>query len=731
MLHATSPKRTLTIALVGQPNVGKSSLINALSGSHLKVGNFSGVTIEKTQASFTYQNTHITIIDLPGSYSLNHYSPEEKITKDFLESRQYDIVLNVLDSTNLARNLALTGQIMDLGIKIVLGLNMIDEARDEQVIVNHKLLSEILGVPCVPISASTGENLSLLLDTLLSYAQKPLCAPKRVYNDKIEKAIAQVEQFITQKSFYELHAYPKASTPLSARGLAILLIKQDSALYAYLHDKPCYHEIVQYVNAARNELSLASDEQNIARLFHHDAIAYAQGAAQETITYPKSTLEQTKNVDSILLHKRFGIPIFLMLMFVLFEATFYVGGFFKDYIELGFENLAEVIREHIVIEAFASLLCDGVIGGVGTILAFLPLIAVLYFGIALLESSGYMARIAFLLDGFFHKFGLHGKSFIPLVAGFGCSVPAYMATRTLKNRNERLITLFVIGFMSCSARLPIYVLFIGAFFDQKHAGLVLFGIYLFGAIIALLLAKLLKLSVFTGHEEPFVMEMPKYRMPNWRVVWFSVWSKVVMFLKKAAGFIFLGSILIWFASQYPKSPELEEQYTASQEALMQSKQFNALSKQDQQEALWYLHNEYNENFLRQTYSGKIGEALRPIFAPLDFDWRLSISLVAGFAAKEVVVSTLGILYALGDDVNEESTSLQQNLRDNISFPTAIAFIVFVMFYIPCFAATITFGREAGGIKFVAYLFIFTSIVAYCFALLGYYCAWLGYKFFMG
>lgn len=731
MLHATSPKRTLTIALVGQPNVGKSSLINALSGSHLKVGNFSGVTIEKTQASFTYQNTHITIIDLPGSYSLNHYSPEEKITKDFLESRQYDIVLNVLDSTNLARNLALTGQIMDLGIKIVLGLNMIDEARDEQVIVNHKLLSEILGVPCVPISASTGENLSLLLDTLLSYAQKPLCAPKRVYNDKIEKAIAQVEQFITQKSFYELHAYPKASTPLSARGLAILLIKQDSALYAYLHDKPCYHEIVQYVNAARNELSLASDEQNIARLFHHDAIAYAQGAAQETITYPKSTLEQTKNVDSILLHKRFGIPIFLVLMFVLFEATFYVGGFFKDYIELGFENLAEVIREHIVVEAFASLLCDGVIGGVGTILAFLPLIAVLYFGIALLESSGYMARIAFLLDGFFHKFGLHGKSFIPLVAGFGCSVPAYMATRTLKNRNERLITLFVIGFMSCSARLPIYVLFIGAFFDQKHAGLVLFGIYLFGAIIALLLAKLLKLSVFTGHEEPFVMEMPKYRMPNWRVVWFSVWSKVVMFLKKAAGFIFLGSILIWFASQYPKSPELEEQYTASQEALMQSKQFKALSKQDQQEALWYLHNEYNENFLRQTYSGKIGEALRPIFAPLDFDWRLSISLVAGFAAKEVVVSTLGILYALGDDVNEESTSLQQNLRDNISFPTAIAFIVFVMFYIPCFAATITFGREAGGIKFVAYLFIFTSIVAYCFALLGYYCAWLGYKFFMG
>ncbi|WP_317371278.1 ferrous iron transport protein B [Helicobacter canis] len=732
MPHATkSPPIALTIALIGQPNVGKSSLINALSGSHLKVGNFSGVTIEKTQAVFTYQNTRITIIDLPGSYSLNHYSPEEKITKDFLESRQYDIVLNVLDSTNISRNLALSGQIMDLGVKMVLGLNMIDEARDEQISINHELLSEILGVPCVPISASTGENLSLLLDTLISYAQKPLCAPKRIYNDKIEKSIAKVELFITQQSFYELQTYPHASSPLSARQLAILLIKQDSALYAYLHDKPCYHEILQCVSSARQELSLASGEKNIARIFHHDAIAYAQGAAQETIAYPKSTLEQTKNVDSILLHKVFGVPIFLLLMFVLFEMTFYVGGFFKDYIELGFENLAEVIREHIVVKDFASLLCDGVIGGVGTILAFLPLIIVLYFGIALLESSGYMARIAFLLDGFFHRFGLHGKSFIPLIAGFGCSVPAYMATRTLKNRNERLITLFVIGFMSCSARLPIYVLFVGAFFEQKHAGVVLFGIYLFGAIAALLLAKLLKLSVFAGYEEPFVMEMPKYRMPNWRVVWFSVWSKVVMFLKKAAGFIFLGSVLIWFASQYPKSPALAKEYEAKRATLVDSRQFRALNEEQQQEKLWYLHNEYNENFLRQTYSGRIGEALRPIFAPIDFDWRLSISLVAGFAAKEVVVSTLGVLYALGDDVSEESTTLQQNLRDSISFPTAIAFIVFVMFYIPCFAATITFGREAGGIKFVAYLFVFTTIVAYCFALLGYYCALFGYRFFMG
>lgn len=726
---------TITIALIGQPNVGKSSLINALSGSHLKVGNFSGVTIEKTQATFFYHGTRIVIVDLPGSYSLNHYSPEEKITKDFLESRQYDIVLNVLDSTNLARNLALTGQVMDLGVKMVLGLNMIDEAREEHIQVNHALLGEILGVPCVPISAHTNENLPALLDMLIDTARKPLCAPKRIYNDEIERAIAEVERFITQKGFYEIQSYPNAHAPLSMRQIAILLIKQDSNLYAYLHDKPSYHEIIQCVNQVRNALSMASGEHNIMRLFHQDAIAFAQGAGQESTTYPKTMLQKTKNMDALLLHKVFGIPIFLGLMFVLFEMTFYVGGFFKDYIELGFDELSSMLREVIVVKDFASLLCDGVIGGVGTIIAFLPLIMVLYFGIAILESSGYMARIAFLLDGFFHRFGLHGKSFIPLVAGFGCSVPAYMATRTLKNRNERLITLFVIGFMSCSARLPIYVLFVGAFFAPKYAGVVLFGIYLFGALIALLLAKFLKLSVFRGYEEPFVMEMPKYRMPNWRVVWFSVWSKVVMFLKKAAGFIFLGSVLIWFASQYPKSPDLEHAYETKKQAILESTSSGIMLSQAQQAAqeqqLWYLANEYNEQFLRQTYSGRIGEALRPFFAPLGFDWRLSIALVSGFAAKEVVVSTLGILYALGDDATEESVSLQQNLKDTISFPSAIAFIVFVMFYIPCFAATITFGREAGGVKFVVYLFVFTTIVAYMFALLGYFIADVGYGFFMG
>ncbi|WP_233712849.1 MULTISPECIES: ferrous iron transport protein B [unclassified Helicobacter] len=724
-------QRSLTIALIGQPNVGKSSLLNALSGAHIKVGNFSGVTVEKAQATITHKGVKLTIIDLPGTYSLNDYSPEEKISKDFLESRDYDLVLNVLDATNLERNLALSGQIMGLGVKMVLALNMIDEAREEGINVDDRLLSEILGVPCVPISANNKENLDTLLDTLLDVAAKPFCPPKRVYNDIIEAQIENLERFILQKSFNELRAYPSAKDPLSARQIAISLLRLDPSIYAFLHDKPSYSQITQHTNAAIATLSKAFNENNIQRIFNQDAIAYGRGAAQEATKYPKTILQKTKKIDSILLHRVWGIPIFLAFMFLLFEMTFYVGGFFKDYIEDGFSYLADVLREHIVIEEVASLLCDGVIGGVGTIIAFLPLIIVLYLGIAILEGSGYMARIAFLLDGFFHKFGLHGKSFIPLVAGFGCSVPAYMATRTLKNKNERLITLFVIGFMSCSARLPIYVLFVGAFFDDKYAGLVLFGIYLFGAVVALLMAKFLRLTIFSGQQEPFVMEMPKYRMPSWKGVWFSIWSKVVMFLKKAAGFIFLGSVLIWFASQYPKNAALDEEFAAKKQALVESGAYKNASKEAQEEELWYLENEHLEAFLRQTYSGKIGEVIEPIFAPMDFDWRLSISLVAGFAAKEVVVSTLGILYALGDEANEHTSSLQQSLKNNISFPTAMAFIIFVMFYIPCFAATITFGREAGGIKFVAYLFVFTTIVAYVLSVAGYYVASFGYGLFMG
>ncbi|ETD24232.1 ferrous iron transport protein B [Helicobacter macacae] len=790
--HSTSQ---LTIALVGQPNVGKSSLINAISGANLKVGNFSGVTVQKDEVRFSYKDTQINIVDLPGTYSLNDYSPDEKITKDFLESRQYDIVLNVLDSTNLARNLALSAQIMGLGVKCVLGLNMIDEAKADGIEIDTELLSEILGVACIPISAQKRHNIHALFDTLIDTHNKPFCEPKRIYDDLLESSIGKIEEFLLQKSFYELNSYPSQKEALSSRIIAILLLRLDTNLYAYLHDKPCYTQVTQFVNEVSANLTKQSGEENIQSIFNQDSISFAQGAAQEVLSYKKpplldeanlvretstdfaistdsldstqsqtslkpstnstksplknfstslsthfgknfrkkdfdmpSSLERTKRIDFILLHKFFGLPIFFLLMFLLFEMTFYVGGFAKDYIEDGFAKFGEFLGEVLASHPQAiSLICDGIIGGVGTVLAFLPLIAVLYFGIAILEGSGYMARVAFLFDGFLHKFGLHGKSFIPMIAGFGCSVPAYMATRTLKNQNERLITLFVIGFMSCSARLPIYVLFVGAFFPEKYAGFVLFGIYVLGGAVALMMAKVLKLSLFRGRDEPFVMEMPKYRIPNFRTVWFSIWGKVVMFLKKAGGFILIASVLIWFASQYPKNPQIDEIYEAKKQEVLESKN---LSEEQKNEEIAHLENEQKEKFLRGTYSGRVGEILEPVFAPMGFDWRLSISIVTGFAAKEVVVSTLGVLYSLGEGVEEDSSSLQQMLRDSISFPSAVAFVVFVMFYIPCFAATISFGREAGGIKFVGYLFVFTTIVAYIFSLISYWVALLGYSFFM-
>ncbi|MGN8491799.1 ferrous iron transport protein B, partial [Helicobacter pylori] len=403
-------------------------------------------------------------------------------------------------------------------------------------------------------------------------------------------------------------------------------------------------------------------------------------------------------------------------MFIIFSLSFLIGGGVQKALEEGFKFLSDGIKENVANEDLASLVGDGIIGGVGATVSFLPLIVVLYFGISLLETTGYMSRVAFLLDGILHKFGLHGKSFIPLITGFGCSVPAYMATRTLQNYNERLITLFVIGFMSCSARLPIYVLFVGSFFPSSSAGFVLFCIYILGAVVALVMAKLLKLSVFKGQTESFIMEMPKYRFPSWRMVYFSIYTKSLSYLKKAGTYILVGAILIWFMSQYPKSDAAMKTY--KQESLLVNKN-TTLSSEAKEEKLKELKAELDKKNLKNSIVGRGGAYLEKVFSPMDFDWRLSVSLVTGFMAKEVVVSTLGVLFSLGDQ-NEKSDAFRGILRKEVSVPSGIAFIVFVMFYIPCFAATITFGREAGGIKFVAYLFIFTTVVAYAFSLIAFY-----------
>ncbi|PDX50752.1 ferrous iron transport protein B [Helicobacter pylori] len=635
--------KEITIALVGQPNVGKSSLINALSNAHLKVGNFAGVTVDKMEVSLVHKEHQITIIDLPGTYALNDFTTEEKVTKDFLEKGQYDLILNVVDSTNLERNLALSTQLLDTNKKMLLALNMWDEAQKEGIKINTEKLSQELGVVCVPTSARSKEdrlNTELLLDEIVR-----LYSQNTANNESIK---------VPSQSFKESLKYSQ-----SAQKIAKSVISEN--------------------------------KQN-------------------------ASFEHTYKIDKILMHPRYGIFIFLGFMFIIFSLSFLIGGGVQKALEEGFKFLSDSVKENVANEDLASLVGDGIIGGVGATVSFLPLIVVLYFGISLLETTGYMSRVAFLLDGILHKFGLHGKSFIPLITGFGCSVPAYMATRTLQNYNERLITLFVIGFMSCSARLPIYVLFVGSFFPSSSAGFVLFCIYILGAVVALVMAKLLKLSVFKGQTESFIMEMPKYRFPSWRMVYFSIYTKSLSYLKKAGTYILVGAILIWFMSQYPKNDAAMKAY--KQESLLVNKN-TTLSSEAKEEKLKELKTELDKKNLKNSVVGRGGAYLEKVFSPMDFDWRLSVSLVTGFMAKEVVVSTLGVLFSLGDQ-NEKSDAFRGILRKEVSVPSGIAFIVFVMFYIPCFAATITFGREAGGIKFVAYLFIFTTVVAYAFSLIAFY-----------
>ena len=626
--------KTIKIALVGQPNVGKSMLINSISNSRLKVGNFSGVTVEKKEVIFKYKDYNIKIIDLPGSYSLENYSLEEKVVKNFLNQNEYDIILNVIDSTNLQRNLLLTSELLALNKKMVIALNMSDEAKKENILINNEKLSSLLNTPCIKTSATKKDGIKELLDQII----------KTFKEDKI-----------TFKHSFNTH--------------------------------------------------ILNDDEILAKRFDFVKNLIQQCVKIEEIK-EKTT---TEKIDSILMNKFIGLPIFLFLMWGLFQLTFTLGEIPMDYIDTFFSSFIDVTKNIIGDNQLSSLLGDGVIAGVSAVVMFLPNILILFLGISLLEGTGYMSRVAFLLDGTFHKFGLHGKSFIPLVTGFGCSVPAYMAARTLKNERDKLLTLFIIGFMSCGARLPIYVLFVGAFFGANNAGNILFIIYISGAILGLFAAKFLRAVVFKGKDEPFVMEMPKYRLPSLKLVYKEITNKAFMYLKKAGTFILAASILIWFMSNYPKYPNIEDEINQKIEL--------AINDEVKKE----LQNELALYNLENSYLGKLGKFSEPFFAPLGFDWKMAVALEAGLAAKEVVVSTLSILYGLGESENpdEPTTTLVEKIKTNIPFEAAISFIVFVMIYLPCLAASMVFTKEAGGWKYLVYLFIFTTTTAWIMSFIAY------------
>lgn len=626
--------KTIKIALVGQPNVGKSMLINSISNSRLKVGNFSGVTVEKKEVIFKYKDYNIKIIDLPGSYSLENYSLEEKVVKNFLNQNEYDIILNVIDSTNLQRNLLLTSELLTLNKKMVIALNMSDEAKKENILINNEKLSSLLNTPCIKTSATKKDGITELLEQI-------------------------IKTFEEDKTTF----------------------KQSFTTHILNHD------------------------EILAKRFDFVKNIIQQCVKIEEIK-EKTT---TEKIDSILMNKFIGLPIFLFLMWGLFQLTFTLGEIPMDYIDTFFSLFIDVTKNIIGDNQLSSLLGDGVIAGVSAVVMFLPNILILFLGISLLEGTGYMSRVAFLLDGTFHKFGLHGKSFIPLVTGFGCSVPAYMAARTLKNERDKLLTLFIIGFMSCGARLPIYVLFVGAFFGSNNAGNILFVIYISGAILGLFAAKFLRAVVFKGKDEPFVMEMPKYRLPSLKLVYKEITNKAFMYLKKAGTFILAASILIWFMSNYPKYPNIEDEINQKIEL--------AINDEVKKE----LQNELALYNLENSYLGKLGKFSEPFFAPLGFDWKMAVALEAGLAAKEVVVSTLSILYGLGESENpdEPTTTLVEKIKTNIPFEAAISFIVFVMIYLPCLAASMVFTKEAGEWKYLVYLFIFTTTTAWIMSFIAY------------
>jgi len=688
----------IKVALVGQPNVGKSMLINSISNAHLHVGNFSGVTVDKTEVLFDYKEYHFTVVDLPGTYAFNNYTIEERVTHEFLCQEEYDVIINVVDSTNLQKNLHLTAELLTMNKKIVIALNMSDEAQKEGIEIDEVYMSELLGVPCIKTSAATKLGIEQLLDSVIDVFVNEKKDAKLIFSEAVEE---EIEKLV---DFFQRHHY---KTNNSYRSVAINLLKGNEKTYNRLRKDPIWTELQPLVLEAVRHIELHHDTDDIKEAFTEEYDSFIRGILAEVVRYkvvPKEQKNLTQKIDDILIHPIFGIPIFLFFMWGLFELTFSVGNIPMEYISEFFGWLGTIVGKTISNDEVRSLVVDGLIGGVGAVVLFTPNIMILFLGIALLETTGYMSRVAFLLDGLFHKFGLHGQSFIPLVTGFGCSIPAYMSARILKNERDRLLTLFIISFMSCGARLPVYVLFAGAFFGSEHAGSVLFAIYITGALLGLLAAKVLKMTAFKGVDEPFVMEMPKYRLPSLKLIWHTVYSQTWMYLKKAGTFIAGATVLVWFLSNYPKNEALVHTYQT---------QIAAATTQEQKATL---QAQLDAKLLEESYLGQLGKLTEPLVAPLGLDWKLNVALQSGLAAKEVIVSTLGVLYALDGD---STTPLQDRIKEQIPFATAVAFIVVIMIYLPCLAASMVFTKEAGAVKYFVYLVIFTTFTAYVMAFIAY------------
>lgn len=682
---------TINVALIGNPNCGKTSLFNFASGAHGHVGNYSGVTVDASEARATCDGFVFNLTDLPGTYSLSCYSPEELYVREHLMKRHPDVVINVIDSSNLERNLYLTTQLVDMNVRMVCALNMYDEFERRGDTLDTQTLSTLFGVPFVCTSFKSGRGVQELFREVISVFEDCNASVRHIHinhGHEIESGIAHIQQYLKRNEVVR--------TLFSTRYMAIKLLEHDDRAEAYVAKMENAKEIMAARDAA--ELRVKEEKKTDSETAIMDAkYGFIHGALTEA-GFRQGTKEDTYRmthfIDDVLSNKYLGFPIFFLILYVMFQTTFSLGQYPMDWIESAVSWLGEQASALMPEGPLRSMLVDGVIGGVGAVIVFLPQILILYFFISLMEDSGYMARAAFIMDKLMHKMGLHGKSFIPLIMGFGCNVPAIMATRTIESRRSRLITMFILPFMSCSARLPIYIMIIGTFFAAQYRSWVMIMLYVIGVIVAIIVSKVFSSFVVKGEDTPFVMELPPYRWPTPKAIGRHTWEKGKEYLKKMGDIILVASIVVWALGYFPHD--------------------ESLSPVQQKE---------------QSYIGSIGKAVEPVFELQGFNWKLDVSLIAGVGAKEIVASTIGVIYSgddsfgdddsFSDDTAKYSRLRNQMLADGITPLAAFSYLLFVLLYFPCIATVIAIRNETGSWSWAAFSAFYTTAIAWIVSMLVY------------
>lgn len=682
---------TINVALIGNPNCGKTSLFNFASGAHGHVGNYSGVTVDASEARATCDGFVFNLTDLPGTYSLSCYSPEELYVREHLMKRHPDVVINVIDSSNLERNLYLTTQLVDMNVRMVCALNMYDEFERRGDTLDTQTLSTLFGVPFVCTSFKSGRGVQELFREVISVFEDCNASVRHIHinhGHEIESGIAHIQQYLKRNEVVR--------TLFSTRYMAIKLLEHDDRAEAYVAKMENAKEIMAARDAA--ELRVKEEKKTDSETAIMDAkYGFIHGALTEA-GFRQGTKEDTYRmthfIDDVLSNKYLGFPIFFLILYVMFQTTFSLGQYPMDWIESAVSWLGEQASALMPEGPLRSMLVDGVIGGVGAVIVFLPQILILYFFISLMEDSGYMARAAFIMDKLMHKMGLHGKSFIPLIMGFGCNVPAIMATRTIESRRSRLITMLILPFMSCSARLPIFIMIIGTFFAAQYRSWVMIMLYVIGVIVAIIVSKVFSSFVVKGEDTPFVMELPPYRWPTPKAIGRHTWEKGKEYLKKMGGIILVASIVVWALGYFPHD--------------------ESLSPVQQKE---------------QSYIGSIGKAVEPVFELQGFNWKLDVSLIAGVGAKEIVASTIGVIYSgddsfgdddsFSDDTAKYSRLRNQMLADGITPLAAFSYLLFVLLYFPCIATVIAIRNETGSWSWAAFSAFYTTAIAWIVSMLVY------------